>query len=149
MSLSASQLCSERSAYRDYSARLFFFYYFFFFFFSLSLSFEFLPLCRHYRRLPLSSGGAYEISQRMTAMIGWGGTTGFAEDWVYNGAVETYVEDPDMAALLRRNNPQAFSNIVGRFLEAARRGMWKADPERIEMLEKLYFEMDSELEGRS
>lgn len=25
------------------------------------------------------SGGAYEISQRMTAMIGWGGTTKFAE----------------------------------------------------------------------
>lgn len=30
------------------------------------------------------SGGAYEISQRMTAMIGWGGTVNFKEDWAYD-----------------------------------------------------------------
>lgn len=30
------------------------------------------------------SGGAYEISQRMTAMIGWGGTANFKEDWAYD-----------------------------------------------------------------
>lgn len=30
------------------------------------------------------SGGAYEISQRMTAAVGWGGTAGFAEDWVFD-----------------------------------------------------------------
>ena len=28
------------------------------------------------------SGGAYEISQRMTAAVGWGATAGFSEDWV-------------------------------------------------------------------
>ena len=32
------------------------------------------------------SGGAYEISQRMTAMIGWGGTADFKEDWAYDQA---------------------------------------------------------------
>lgn len=32
------------------------------------------------------SGGAYEISQRMTAMIGWGGTANFKEDWAYDQA---------------------------------------------------------------
>lgn len=26
------------------------------------------------------SGGAFEVSQRMTALLGWGGTTKFAED---------------------------------------------------------------------
>jgi magnesium chelatase subunit H len=30
------------------------------------------------------SGGAYEISQRMTALIGWSGTTKFHENWVYD-----------------------------------------------------------------
>ena len=34
------------------------------------------------------AGGGFEISQRMTALIGWAGTTGFAEKWVYDGAAE-------------------------------------------------------------
>ena len=28
------------------------------------------------------AGGAYEISSRMTALIGWAATTDFAEKWV-------------------------------------------------------------------
>ncbi|CAI6005121.1 unnamed protein product [Closterium sp. NIES-64] len=52
------------------------------------------------------SGGAYEISQRMTALLGWGGTTGFQEDWVFDQAADTYALDDAMAAKLRKNNPQ-------------------------------------------
>ena len=75
------------------------------------------------------SGGAFEISQRMTALIGWGATTGFTEDWVYDGANETYVEDEEMRKLLQKNNPEAFRNVVKRMLEAHGRGMWNA-PDR-------------------
>ncbi|CAI5457924.1 unnamed protein product [Closterium sp. Yama58-4] len=52
------------------------------------------------------SGGTYEISQRMTALLGWGGTTGFQEDWVFDQAADTYALDDAMAAKLRKNNPQ-------------------------------------------
>lgn len=52
------------------------------------------------------SGGAYEISQRMTAMVGWGATTNFQEDWTWDQAAETYALDKDMAEKLRKNNPQ-------------------------------------------
>eukprot|EP00271_Cylindrocystis_brebissonii_P004987 TRINITY_DN16942_c0_g3_i1.p1 TRINITY_DN16942_c0_g3~~TRINITY_DN16942_c0_g3_i1.p1 ORF type:complete len:1746 (-),score=312.16 TRINITY_DN16942_c0_g3_i1:714-5951(-) len=93
------------------------------------------------------SGGAYEISQRMTALIGWGGTTDFKEDWVYNQAAETYALDEEMAAKLRKNNPQAFRNIVKRMLEASGRGLWQADEETIMRLRSIYDEIDSELEG--
>lgn len=48
------------------------------------------------------SGGAFEISQRMTAMIGWGATTGFAEKWVFDQAANTYALDQDMADKLRK-----------------------------------------------
>jgi magnesium chelatase subunit H len=47
------------------------------------------------------SGGAFEISQRMTAMVGWGATAGFQEDWAWDQAAQTYALDPDMAARLR------------------------------------------------
>ena len=93
------------------------------------------------------SGGAYEISQRMTALIGWGATSGFAEDWVYDGAHERYVADEAMREKLRRSNPQAFRNVLRRMLEAAGRGMWNADDKTLAQLRALYSETEDELEG--
>ena len=52
------------------------------------------------------SGGAYEISQRMTAMVGWGATTNFQEDWTWDQAADTYALDQAMADKLRKNNPR-------------------------------------------
>lgn len=62
-------------------------------------------------------------------------------------AVDTYALDAEMAAKLRKANPQAFQNVVRRMLEAAGRGLWNADPETIEKLRGIYTEMEDELEG--
>ena len=93
------------------------------------------------------SGGAYEVSQRMTALIGWGGTADFQEGWVYDQAAETYALDPEMAQKLREANPEAFRNIVGRMLEAHGRGFWHPEQEKLEQLRSLYELTDEELEG--
>ena len=93
------------------------------------------------------SGGAYEISQRMTALVGWGATSGFAENWVYDGAHETYVEDEAMREKLRKSNPQAFRNVIKRMLEAAGRGMWDADEETLQNLRDMYSDVEDEMEG--
>jgi magnesium chelatase subunit H len=93
------------------------------------------------------SGGAYEISQRMTALIGWGGTANFKDDWVYNQAVDTYALDAEMAQKLREANPEAFRNIVARAIEAHGRGFWDADEEKLEKLRELYQSTEDELEG--
>ncbi|EFN54112.1 hypothetical protein CHLNCDRAFT_25038 [Chlorella variabilis] len=93
------------------------------------------------------SGGAFEISQRMTAMVGWGATTDFREDWTWDQAAETYALDPEMAARLRWANPQAFGNVLRRMLEAAGRGMWNADAQTLRQLQQMYADMDDELEG--
>lgn len=93
------------------------------------------------------SGGAYEISQRMTALIGWGGTVDFTDNWVYDQAVDTYVLDQEMANKLREANPEAFRNIVGRMLEANGRGFWDADEEKLEKIKDLYEMTEDELEG--
>lgn len=58
------------------------------------------------------SGGAYEISQRMTAMVGWGATADFREDWTWDQAAETYALDPAMAEKLRKNNPQVYHSAA-------------------------------------
>jgi magnesium chelatase subunit H len=93
------------------------------------------------------SGGAYEISQRMTALMGWAGTADFQETWVYDQAAATYALDPQMAERLRQANPEAFRNIVGRMLEAQGRGFWQPDSETLAQLRQLYQQTDEELEG--
>ncbi|KHG40654.1 MAG: magnesium chelatase subunit H [Aphanizomenon flos-aquae KM1D3_PB] len=93
------------------------------------------------------SGGAFEISQRMTALIGWGGTADFQDDWVYDQAAQTYALDPEMAEKLRKANPEAFKNIVGRMLEASGRGLWQADGDKLDKLRQLYELSDEQLEG--
>lgn len=93
------------------------------------------------------SGGAFEISQRMTAMIGWGATTDFKENWTWDQAAETYALDPEMAERLRKSNPQAFANTLKRMIEAAGRGMWDAEEGTLEKLRNMFSEMDDELEG--
>ncbi|GAB4234030.1 MAG: magnesium chelatase subunit H [Elainellaceae cyanobacterium] len=93
------------------------------------------------------SGGAYEISQRMTALMGWAGTTDFKENWVYDQAADTYALDPEMAERLRKANPEAFRNIVGRMLEAHGRGFWHPSDEKLAQLRQLYERTDEELEG--
>ncbi|CAJ1416496.1 unnamed protein product [Effrenium voratum] len=93
------------------------------------------------------SGGAFEVSQRMTALLGWGGTTRFAEDWVWNQSAERYVLDEDMAKRLRESNPEAFRNIVGRLLEAKARDLWQAPEDVLQRLSEIYEELDDELEG--
>ena len=93
------------------------------------------------------SGGAFEISQRMTALIGWGGTTDFQESWVYDQAADAYAFDPAMAEKLREANPEAFRNIIGRMLEAHGRGFWHPDPDKLSKLRSLYDLTDEAIEG--
>ena len=93
------------------------------------------------------SGGAYEISQRMTALIGWGGTADFTDSWVYDQAADTYALDEEMAKKLREANPEAFRNIVGRMLEANGRGLWQPDADKLQQLRELYELTDEKIEG--
>ncbi|MBD1901197.1 magnesium chelatase subunit H [Trichocoleus sp. DQ-A3] len=93
------------------------------------------------------SGGAYEISQRMTALIGWGGTVDFTDDWVYEQAADTYALDAEMAKKLREANPEAFRNIVARMIEANGRGFWQPDEEKLQKLRELYELSEAEIEG--
>jgi magnesium chelatase subunit H len=93
------------------------------------------------------SGGVYEVAQRLTALIGWGGTTQFHEAWVYDQAASTYALDPAMAVRLNAANPEAFRTIVGRLLEAHGRGFWTPDAEVIEKLRACYDANEAQLEG--
>ena len=93
------------------------------------------------------SGGAYEISQRFTAMVGWGATAQFTDDWAFEGAYERYVGDEEMARRLTSSNPEAVRNIARRLLEAHGRGMWEtASAEQLERLKSMYQDAEDVVE---
>lgn len=99
------------------------------------------------RMLACGKGGAFEVSSRMTALVGWAGTADFAEDFVFEQAARAYVENEDNRRRLE-SSAEAYRNVVARLLEAAGRGMWKDPPK--DLLDRLGSELervDSEVEG--
>lgn len=95
--------------------------------------------------LAQGSGGAYEVSQRMTAMIGWSATAQ-VDNFVFDQAAERYALDEEVAAKLQKANPEAFKNVVRRLLEAAGRGMWDTDDETLNKLKDMYANADDFIE---
>ncbi len=95
--------------------------------------------------LKQGSGGAYEISQRMTAMVGWAATAE-VDNFVFDQAAERYALDEEVAAQLQKSNPEAFKNVVRRLLEAEGRGMWSTDEGTLEKLRSKYMDADDFIE---
>lgn len=50
------------------------------------------------------SGGAYEVSQRFTAMVGWAATAE-VDNFVFDQAAERYALDDEVAKKLQKSNP--------------------------------------------
>ena len=91
------------------------------------------------------SGGAYEVSQRMTAMVGWAATAK-VDNFVFDQAAERYALDEAIADKLRSSNPEAFKNVIRRLLEAEGRGYWETNEEILQKLRDLYSDADDMVE---
>lgn len=59
------------------------------------------------KMLENGAGGAFEVSSRMTALVGWGGTAEFGDDFVFEQAAQRYVLDETNKDILRKS-PEAF-----------------------------------------
>ncbi|GIL68377.1 hypothetical protein Vafri_21675 [Volvox africanus] len=97
----------------------------------------------------LASGyeGVREIQKRMTNTMGWSATSGMVDNWVYDEANSTFIEDEAMAQRLMNTNPNSFRKLVATFLEANGRGYWDAKPEQLERLRQLYMDVEDKIEG--
>eukprot|EP00199_Chlamydomonas_sp_CCMP681_P000031 CAMPEP_0119108716 /NCGR_PEP_ID=MMETSP1180-20130426/15618_1 /TAXON_ID=3052 ORGANISM="Chlamydomonas cf sp, Strain CCMP681" /NCGR_SAMPLE_ID=MMETSP1180 /ASSEMBLY_ACC=CAM_ASM_000741 /LENGTH=1404 /DNA_ID=CAMNT_0007094367 /DNA_START=16 /DNA_END=4230 /DNA_ORIENTATION=+ len=91
--------------------------------------------------------GVREIQKRLTNTMGWSATSGQVDNWVYDEANSTFIEDPDMAKRLMDANPNSFRKLVATFLEANGRGYWDAKPEQLEKLRQLYTDVEDKIEG--
>ena len=70
----------------------------------------------------LSSGyeGVREIEKRLTNTMGWSATSGQVDNWVYEEANSTFIEDEAMQKRLLETNPNSFRKLVATFF----RGKW-------------------------
>ncbi|KAL0339663.1 UNVERIFIED_CONTAM: Magnesium-chelatase subunit ChlH, chloroplastic [Sesamum radiatum] len=97
----------------------------------------------------LSTGyeGVREIEKRLTNTVGWSATSGQVDNWVYEEANTTFIQDEQMLNRLMSTNPNSFRKLIQTFLEANGRGYWETSAENIERLRQLYSEVEDKIEG--
>ena len=69
------------------------------------------------------------------------------DNWVYEEANNTFIDDPDMAKRLMDANPNSFRKLVATFLEANGRGYWEANDDQIQKLRDMYTDVEDKIEG--
>ena len=69
------------------------------------------------------------------------------DNWVYEEANNTFIDDPDMAKRLMDANPNSFRKLVATFLEANGRGYWEASEEQMQKLRDMYMDVEDKIEG--
>lgn len=90
--------------------------------------------------------GAADLSNRVAVSFQWDATSDVMEDWMYEKLSAAYALDPKVQDWMKRVNPWALSRITETLLEAARRGLWQVKEETVDALEKLYLEVEGEIE---
>ena len=97
----------------------------------------------------LNSGyeGVREVSKRLNFTLGWSATSGSVDNFVYEEANETFINDPEMRKRLMDLNPNSFRQIVGTLLEVNGRGYWDTSDDNIEQLKELYQDVENRIEG--
>ena len=97
----------------------------------------------------LDSGyeGVREVAKRLNFTLGWSATSGAVDNFVYEEANDTFINDPEMRKRLMDLNPHSFRRIVGTLLEVNGRGYWETSDENIQQLQELYQEAEDRIEG--
>merc|ERR1719231_442484 len=91
--------------------------------------------------------GVREIQKRLTNTVGWSATSGMVDNWVYDEANSTFIDDPEMSKRLMEANPNSFRKLVATFLEANGRGYWDATEDKLDKLRELYSDVEDIIEG--
>jgi len=69
------------------------------------------------------------------------------DNFVYEEANDTFINDPEMRKRLMELNPHSFRRIVGTLLEVNGRGYWETSDENITQLQEIYQEIEDRIEG--
>jgi cobaltochelatase CobN len=68
--------------------------------------------------------GAFEMAATLDYLFAFAATTGAVRDAHFDLVYDAWLGDAAVRAFIAENNPAALREMAGRFLEAARRGLW-------------------------
>ena len=68
--------------------------------------------------------GAFEMAATVDYLFAFAATARVVADHHFDAVFEAYLNDPEILAFLRQNNPAALSEMAGRMQEARERGLW-------------------------
>ncbi|ADZ70457.1 cobaltochelatase subunit CobN [Polymorphum gilvum] len=68
--------------------------------------------------------GAFEIAATLDYLFAFAATTRAVGDHHFDQLFDAYLEDAEVRAFLQAENPAAYGEILARFSEALRRGLW-------------------------
>ena len=91
--------------------------------------------------------GVREISKRLVNTMGWSATANAVDNWVYEDANTTFIEDEEMCKRLMDLNPNSFRKMVSTLLEVNGRGYWETSESNLERLQELYQQVEDKIEG--
>ncbi|MFG6106439.1 magnesium chelatase subunit H [Leptothoe sp. EHU-05/26/07-4] len=91
--------------------------------------------------------GVRELSNRLVNTMGWSATADAVDNWVYEDANTTFIQDEEMCKRLMDLNPNSFRRMVTTLLEVNGRGYWETSDDNIERLQELYEEVENRIEG--
>ncbi|GAB4384607.1 MAG: magnesium chelatase subunit H [Elainellaceae cyanobacterium] len=91
--------------------------------------------------------GVRELSKRLVNTMGWSATAGAVDNWIYEDANTTFIQDEAMRNRLMNLNPHSFRKVVSTLLEVYGRGYWETSESNIELLQQLYQEVEDRIEG--
>jgi cobaltochelatase CobN len=90
--------------------------------------------------------GVSEIANMTEYLLGWDATSDAADDWMYSGILEKFLEDDDTREWMKDENPFAMMNILERLSEAIERGLWDATDDEKNRLADLFMETEERIE---
>lgn len=93
--------------------------------------------------------GAADLAGVVAHCYDWDATSAVMENWMYDGLAQKYALDPGLQEWMRDVNPWALQRIAEKLLEADQRDLWQADEQTKQELQKIYLEIEGELEERS
>ncbi|BAZ84176.1 cobaltochelatase subunit CobN [Dolichospermum compactum] len=93
--------------------------------------------------------GAFEMAATVDFLFAYDATAQCIEDYMYQGVVEAYLENPTVCEFIHDKNPWALRDIAERLLEANQRGLWQdVNIQTLENLRNLVHQAEATIEEK-
>ncbi len=93
--------------------------------------------------------GAFEMAATLDYLFAYDATAQCIEDFMYDGIVAAYLQDPQVHSFIQQHNPWALRDMSERLLEAHQRSLWQPqDPDMLPFLESMLWSTEADLEQK-